>query len=201
MIGLTCLIMQSCHRGFELVVMPKFEIERFCQIVQDFKITFVYLVPPIVLLLAKHPIVSKYDISSIRMVNSGAAPLTRELIEQVNKRFLLPIKQGYGLSETSPTTHTLNWEDWNKIYGSVGKLLPNMSVKYLDPEDKEVPFGETGEICLNGPNIFKGYLNKPELTKDSFTEDGYFKTGDIGNEDTHGNLFITDRVKELIKYK
>jgi 4-coumarate--CoA ligase len=200
-IGLTCLIMQSCHRGFELVVMSKFEIERFCQIIQDFKITFVYMVPPIVLALAKHPIVDKYDLSSIRMVNSGAAPLTRELIEQVNKRLPLPIKQGYGLSETSPTTHTLNWEDWNKIYGSVGKLLPNLSTKYVDENGREVPMGQTGEICLKGPNVFLGYLNKPDLTKASFTDDGYFKTGDIGYQDEAGNLFITDRVKELIKYK
>ncbi len=199
--GLTCLILQACNRGVELVVMPKFEIERFCQIIQDFKITFVYAVPPIVLLLAKHPAVDKYDLSSLRMINSGAAPLTRELIEQVNKRMPLPIKQGYGLSETSPTTHSLNWDDWNKVYGSVGTLLPNMTAKYIDEEGKELPLGKDGEICLKGPNVFKGYLNQPGLTASSFTEDGFFKTGDIGHEDEHGHLFITDRVKELIKYK
>jgi 4-coumarate--CoA ligase len=181
--------------------MPKFEIERFCQIIQDKKITFIYLVPPVVLGLAKHPVVDKYDLSSIRMVNSGAAPLSKELIDQVNRRLPLPIKQGYGLSETSPTTHTLDWPEWNTIYGSVGRLLPNQYIKYVDEEGKELPMGQTGEICLKGPNVFKGYLNKPELTKDSFTEDGYFKTGDIGHQDKEGHLFITDRVKELIKYK
>jgi 4-coumarate--CoA ligase len=193
--------MQSCDRGYELIVMSKFEIERFCQVIQKYKITFAYLVPPILLLLAKHPIISKYDLSSLRMVNSGAAPLTRELIDSVNRRFPLPVKQGYGLSETSPTTHTQPWADWNKSIGSVGKLLPNLSAKYLDEYGNEVPVGETGELALKGPNVFKGYLNQPELTKDVFTADGYFKTGDIGYQDKDGNFFVTDRVKELIKYK
>jgi 4-coumarate--CoA ligase len=193
--------MQSIHRGFQLVVLDKFEIERFCQIIQENKITFSYVVPPVLLLLAKHPIVSKYDISSLRMVNCGAAPLTRELVDMVNARFPLPVKQGYGLSETSPTTHVQPWEDWNKTIGSVGKLLPNMTAKYIDAEGKEVPKGQDGELCLKGPNVFQGYLNQPEMTKNAFTEDGFFKTGDIGHEDANGNFYITDRVKELIKYK
>lgn len=86
--------------------MPKFDIERFCAIIQEHKITFVYVVPPVVLLLGKHPVVDKYDLSSVRMMSCGAAPLTRELVEAVYKRLKVPIKQGYGLSETSPTTHT-----------------------------------------------------------------------------------------------
>jgi len=135
------------------------------------------------------------------MVNSGAAPLTRELIDSVNQRFPLPVKQGYGLSETSPTTHTQPWGEWQKTVGSVGKLLPNMSAKYLDENGNEVPVGQTGELALKGPNVFKGYLNKPDLTKSAFTEDGYFRTGDIGHEDKEGNFYVTDRVKELIKYK
>jgi 4-coumarate--CoA ligase len=133
------------------------------------------------------------------MVNSGAAPLTKELIYSLQSRMKLPVKQGYGLSETSPTTHVLMWNDWDKAMGSTGKLLPNLSAKYLDPDGKELPVGQTGELALKGPNVFKGYLNKPELTKESFTEDGYFKTGDIGHEDADGNFYITDRVKELIK--
>jgi len=104
--GLTCLIHQSMYSGITLTIMPKFEIEKFCSIVQNQKITFSYVVPPIVLLLAKHPIVDKYDLSSLRMMNSGAAPLTRELVERVYERLKIPVKQGYGLSETSPTTHT-----------------------------------------------------------------------------------------------
>ena len=193
--------MQSMYRGLELVVMSKFELDKFCHIIQQQKITFVYLVPPVLLLLAKDPIVDNYDLSSLRMANCGAAPLTRELVDQVYKRIKLPVKQGYGLTETSPTTHVQPWSDWNKTIGSVGKMLPNLSAKYLDAEDKEVPTGKVGELCMKGPNVFIGYLNQPEMTKTAFTEDGYFRTGDIGYQDAEGNFFITDRVKELIKYK
>lgn len=181
--------------------MPKFEIEKFCSVIQNHKITFAYVVPPVVLLLGKHPIVDKYDLSSLRMLNSGAAPLTQELIEAVYKRLKVPIKQGYGLSETSPTTHTQPWEQWNKTIGSVGTLLPNQTAKYMSPEEKELPIGETGELWIKGPNIFKGYHNNPEGTKNALMPDGYFKTGDVGHQDKDGNFYITDRVKELIKYK
>lgn len=143
----------------------------------------------------------KYDLSSLRMMNCGAAPLTKELVDAVYSRLHVPIKQGYGLSETSPTTHTQPWEDWNKTIGSVGRLLPNQTAKYIGPDDNEVPAGETGELWVKGPNIFKGYLNNEAGTKNALTEDNYFKTGDVGFQDVNGNFYITDRVKELIKYK
>jgi 4-coumarate--CoA ligase len=181
--------------------MPKFDLEDFCRFIQEIKITFAYVVPPIVLLLSKHPAVDKYDLSSIRMMNSGAAPLTRELVEAVHKRLGLRVKQGYGLSETSPTTHTQPWEDWNKTIGSVGKLLPYQTAKYMSPDEKEMAVGEVGELWIKGPNVFKGYLNNPEGTAHALTADGYFKTGDVGYQDKDGNFYITDRVKELIKYK
>ena len=181
--------------------MPKFDIEKFCATIQRQKITFAYVVPPVVLLLGKHPVVDKYDLSSLRMMNSGAAPLTQELVEAVYKRLKVPIKQGYGLSETSPTTHTQPWETWNKTIGSVGLLLPNQTAKYMSPDEKEVSVGEVGELWIKGPNVFLGYHNNPEGTKNALTEDGYFKTGDVGYQDQDGNFYITDRVKELIKYK
>ena len=181
--------------------MAKFDIERFCAHIQNHKITFAYVVPPVVLLLGKHPIVDKYDLSTLRMMNSGAAPLTRELVDATYARLKVPIKQGYGLSETSPTTHTQPWEDWHSTIGSVGRLFPNMTAKYMSPDAQELPIGETGELWLKGPNIFKGYLNNPEGTKNALTDDGYFKTGDVGHQDKDGNFYITDRVKELIKYK
>ena len=93
------------------------------------------------------------------------------------------------------------WELWDKPIGSVGTLLPNQTAKYMSPEEKELAVGETGELWVKGPNVFKGYHNNPEATKNALTEDGYFKTGDVGHQDTNGNFFITDRVKELIKYK
>ena len=106
------MIHQAFFRGFELIVMPKFDLEDFCKFTQEHKITFGYLVPPILLRLAKEPVVAKYDISSIRMINSGAAPLTRELVEEFYNKHKIPVKQGYGLSETSPMTHTQPWDEW-----------------------------------------------------------------------------------------
>ena len=181
--------------------MAKFDIEKFCYNIQRYNITFAYVVPPVVLLLGKHPVVDKYDLSSLRMLNSGAAPLTQDLVHAVHDRIKVPIKQGYGLSETSPTTHTQPWELWDKCIGSVGTMLPNQTAKYMSPEETEVPIGQTGELWIKGPNIFKGYLNNAEGTSNALTSDGYFKTGDVGHQDRDGNFFITDRVKELIKYK
>jgi 4-coumarate--CoA ligase len=199
--GLTCLIHQALNVGLELIVMSKFDLEKFCQYVQKYKCTFAYIVPPVVLMLGKADVVSKYDLSSIRMMNSGAAPLTKELVDAVHKRLKIPIKQGYGLSETSPTTHTQPWDRWQSTIGSVGTMLPNQTAKYMSEDGKEVPVGQTGELWIKGPNIFMGYLNNPAGTKNALTEDGYFKTGDVGHQDKDGNFYITDRVKELIKYK
>ncbi|KAL1958303.1 hypothetical protein VTO42DRAFT_4620 [Malbranchea cinnamomea] len=204
--GLTCLIHKAMYSGLHLVVMAKFDLERWCAHVQNFRITFSYVVPPVVLLLTKHPIVDKYDLSSLRMMNSGAAPLTRELVEAVHARIKCGVKQGYGLSETSPTTHTVLWEDWRKVAGSVGKLLPNLEAKYMTtPEDgsepQEVPIGQVGELYVRGPNVFKGYHNNPAATAAALSPDGWFRTGDVGYQDAEGNFYITDRVKELIKYK
>jgi 4-coumarate--CoA ligase len=161
--------------GLELIVMAKFDLAKFCAHVQKYKCTFSYIVPPVVLLLGKSNIVEHYDLSSMRMMNSGAAPLTKELVDAVYNRLKIPIKQGYGLSETSPTTHIQPWDRWLKTCGSVGTLLPNQTAKYMSPEEKEVPAGETGELWIKGPNIFMGYLNNPEGTKNALTDDGYFK--------------------------
>lgn len=181
--------------------MDKFDLSAACSLIQKHKITMVYAVPPVILLLAKSPVIDQYDLSSIRMINSGAAPLTKDLVDAVWDRLKLPIKQGYGLSETSPVTHTTKWELARTTIGSVGHLLPSLKVKYIDEEENELKVGETGEICVKGPNVMLGYLNNPEATKNAFTKDGFFKTGDVGHEDEHGNVYITDRAKELIKFK
>ena len=199
--GLTVILHQSVYAGIRVVVMPKFDLEGWCKIVQDEKVTFSFVVPPVVLGLAKSPVVSKYDLSSLKMLNCGAAPLTRELVEQEYARLKIPIKQGYGLSETSPTTHMQNWDAWDTSIGSVGWMLPNQTAKYMSPDEKEVAPGEVGELWIKGPNVFKGYLNNPEGTRNCMTDDGFFKTGDVGFQDKEGNFYITDRVKELIKYK
>ena len=202
--GLTGLVHQPLHRGIELVVMPTFDLKSFLQTIQEQKITFIYVAPPVIVRLARDPMVQQYDLSSVRMITCGAAPLTKELVDTVYEKFKIRINQAYGLSETSPMTHTQPWDDWYKSVGSVGKMFPNMTAKYVDPEGKEVAANEPGELWLAGPNIFGGYWKNQEATDESITvEDGlrYFKTGDVGYQDPEDNFYITDRAKELIKYK
>jgi 4-coumarate--CoA ligase len=217
--GLTGLVHQPLHRGIELVVMPAFDLEVFLKTIQEHRITFIYVAPPVLVRLARDPMVDKFDLSSVRMITSGAAPLTQELVDTVHKRLKIKINQAYGLSETSPMTHTQPWDEWYSSVGSVGKMFPNMTAKYMSADEKELGPGEPGElVCilcimnfqrnrliskqwLAGPNVFKGYWNNIEATKNALTPDGFFKTGDVGYQDADHNFFITDRVKELIKYK
>lgn len=210
--GLTVLVHSPLYSGVTTVVLPRFDVDIWCQLVQKHKITYSYVVPPIVLYLAKHPSVLSYDLSSLRMIQSGAAPLTRELIEQVYKRLGIRIKQGYGLSETSPCLYQGSWDAWDVDIGSCGALLPNLEVKICEPFDssrgdaattmpQELKPGEAGELYIKGPNVFKGYHGNPKATAECLSPDGWFRTGDVGHINDRGNLFITDRVKELIKYK
>ncbi|KAL2074478.1 hypothetical protein VTL71DRAFT_8256 [Oculimacula yallundae] len=199
--GLALMIVHSIHRGAKVVVMPAFEPQAFLGAIEKYKVTFPYLVPPIILLLAKSPIVDKYDLSSIKMIASAAAPLTTDLIEAVWKRLRVPIKQAWGLSETSPAVTTQLFADWKTAMGSVGKILPNQSVKVVNEAGDILPAGQDGEIWVKGPNVFPGYLNNTEATANCMSEDGFMKTGDIGHITKEGHVYITDRLKELIKYK
>ncbi|XDG10191.1 hypothetical protein ABKA04_009806 [Annulohypoxylon sp. FPYF3050] len=201
--GLTCIALQAIYMGIQAVILPKFDLDKFCKAIQDYGVTYASVPPPVVLALAKHPTVAKYDLSSLKWMNSGAAPLGRDLVEMVWQRLTIPIMQGYGLSETSPVLTKGNIADWARYNGSCGKLLPNIEAKIVDIDTgKERGPGEgEGELWFRGPNVFPGYLNRPELQANTFSEDGFFKTGDIGYVDTKGNFYITDRLKELIKYK
>ncbi|KAF2772343.1 4-coumarate-CoA ligase-like protein [Teratosphaeria nubilosa] len=202
--GLTGLVHQPLHRGIELVVMPAFDLKTFLQTVQEHRISFIYVAPPVIVRLARDKMVEDYDLSSVRMITSGAAPLTRELVDTVHKRLKIKINQAYGLSETSPMTHTQPWSEWYSSVGSVGKLFPNMTAKYVLADGSEAGANEPGELWLSGPNIFQGYWKNEEATSDAVAEeDGlrYFRTGDVGYQDAEHNFYITDRVKELIKYK
>ncbi|KAK0656753.1 hypothetical protein B0T16DRAFT_44595 [Cercophora newfieldiana] len=201
--GLTCAVLSSLYAGWHLVViyMARFDMEKLLQAIQAYRITVTYVPPPIILAFGKHPLVDKYDLTSLKVLHSGAAPLTRELTETVWNRLKIPVKQGFGLSETSPVTHCQRVEDWAKFMGSVGKLYPNMEAKIVDESGQEVAEDEAGELWVKGPNVFKGYLNNPERTREAFSPDGYFMTGDIVRRDKHGNYYCVDRLKELIKYK
>lgn len=184
--------------------MSRFDMEQACALIEKHRITYIYVPPPIVLAFAKSPICDRYDLSSLKMLHSGAAPLTRELTEELWNRLKLPVKQGYGLSETSPVVSVQAPDEWAKFMGSVGKLVPNMTAKLVAADGKEVPEGDEmaeGELWVKGPQLFLGYLNNPDKTRETMSEDGYFKTGDVFRKDRFGNLYCVDRLKELIKYK
>ncbi|OTA00013.1 hypothetical protein A9Z42_0029420 [Trichoderma parareesei] len=199
--GLVIVLATSVFTGATCVVLPKFDLEKACRLIQDHSITFMYVPPPIVLALGKHPVVAKYDLSSLRWINSAAAPLSRELAVAVWERLKVGVKQGYGLSETSPAVMLQLPEEWWKFQGSVGRLYPSMEAKIVDEDGTELGYNQSGELLLKGPNVFSGYWKRPELNKDTFTEDGWYKTGDIFYCCPKGNFYITDRKKELIKYK
>lgn len=188
-------------RGGTIVSLPKFDFEQFLKAIQDHKVTRAYLVPPIMLALAKHPLVDQFDLSSLNMITSGAAPLGQELQEAVGKRLDCKVIQGYGMTETGPVTHVaLHWEE--PKFGSVGPLIPNTDGKVVDVETgNELGPNEEGEICVRGPQIMKGYLNNSEATAKTIDPDGFLHTGDIGYVDDDGWFYIVDRLKELIKYK
>lgn len=152
--GLTGLVHQSLHRGLEMVVMPAFDMKTFLESVQRHKITFIYVAPPVIVRLARDKMVDGYDLSTVRMITCGAAPLTQELVDSVHSRLNIKINQAYGLSETSPMTHTQPWDEWYSSVGSVGKMFPNMTAKYVDAEGKELPSNQPGELWLAGPNVF-----------------------------------------------
>ncbi len=201
--GMTVIMNVAMRLGATVVTMPRFDLEEFLQLLQDHKVTRAYLVPPIILALAKHPIVDKYDLSDLEVIMSGAAPLGADLAAAAASRLgKTLVIQGYGLTETSPVTHMVPDEADKDRPGSIGHLIPNTSAKFVDPASgQEVGVGETGELWIQGPQVMKGYLNDPESTARTVDEEGWLHTGDIGRADADGYFFLVDRLKELIKYK
>ncbi|KJA18782.1 hypothetical protein HYPSUDRAFT_144499 [Hypholoma sublateritium FD-334 SS-4] len=199
--------------GVPVALMTHFDPENFCAYAQRYKATISLVVPPVLVVLARHPAVDKYDLSSFNILMSGAAPLGAELTNTVIDRLQLkgdrkePLKilQGYGLTETSPTTHLVPPANGADKIGSIGVQLPHLEIRLVVDGDGDglvdAAAGERGELWVRGPTIMKGYLNNPTATRDAITPDGWFKTGDIGTRDADGFYYIVDRRKELIKYK
>lgn len=198
--GLMCGILASLYLGLQIVLLERFNLEDALRTIEKYRCTFAYVPPPIILAFGKDPAVGRYDISSLKILHSGAAPLTAELTERVWRRLGVPVKQGFGLSETGSVTHVQSWDEWGKFMGSVGKLVPNMEARIVGEDGETVKEGESGELWLRGPNIFVGYYKQPEKTAEALTGDGWFRTGDVFRRDKHGNYFCVDRLKELIKY-
>ncbi len=198
--GMQVLMNGIAMGGSTAVTMPRFDLVHFLEILQDYKVTHAYLVPPIILALAKHPLVADYDLSALERVVSGAAPLGADLAEEASRRIEADVVQGYGLTEVSPVSHGTFPGDYRP--GSIGVLVPNTEARIVDSETGEDCGVDTdGELWLRGPQVMKGYLNNPEATADCIDTDGWFHTGDIARVDEHDHFYIVDRLKELIKYK
>jgi acyl-CoA synthetase (AMP-forming)/AMP-acid ligase II len=188
--------------GATLVTMPRFDMEEFLTLLQKYRVTIAPLVPPIVLGLAKHPLVAKFDLSSVRMMFCGAAPLGEATAREAAQRVGCKIAQGYGMTEASPVTHLSPSGRPDFKVASSGWVVPNTEVMVVDPvTNKPLGVGQPGELWIRGPQIMKGYLGRPDDTAASITPEGWYRTGDIGHVDEQGYFYIVDRLKELIKYK
>jgi acyl-CoA synthetase (AMP-forming)/AMP-acid ligase II len=212
--GLTVLMNQGLQWGGTVVSLPRFELEQFLRTIQDQKITRAFVAPPIVLALAKHPLVDQFDLSSLRSICSGAAPLDADLAQAAQDRLRkgaadgVTVVQGYGMTELSPVSHTT--PDPTRLpegltevpKGSVGFAIPNTECRLVDPgTGEDAAPGERGELWVRGPQVMKGYLNNPTATADTLDAEGWLHTGDVAVVDEHGCYTVVDRVKELIKYK
>lgn len=185
----------------KIVFLPKFDELRFLSSIQDHKVSVLNLVPPLMVFLAKHPLVSKYNLSSVMEITCGAAPLSKAISDAVQHRIgVKNIRQGYGMSETSLSV--LLQRDVIHKSGSVGILAKGTWGKVVNPDNgKILGPNESGELCFKGSQIMKGYVGNDEATRETLDNDGWIYTGDIGFFDEDKHWFIIERLKELIKYK
>jgi acyl-CoA synthetase (AMP-forming)/AMP-acid ligase II len=200
--GMVVIMSWALYKGATVVTMPRFDMEQFLTILQKYGITYAFLVPPIILGLAKHPLVAQFDLSKLRTIVSGAAPLGGELEAAVQQRLKVAVMQGYGMTEASPVTHFRSIVPPGRPKpGSVGITVPNTTTRVIDVSTQaELGPNQEGELWVQGPQVMKGYLNNPGATAATVDADGWLHTGDIGYADEDGYFWIVDRVKELIKY-
>ncbi|MEP6843585.1 MAG: AMP-binding protein [Pseudolysinimonas sp.] len=205
--GMTVLLNLAFSRRASLITLPRFDLPQFLQVIQDQKSTFAFIAPPVAVALAKHPIVDNYDLSSIRGMMSGAAPMDESLSNAVTARLGTHMQQGYGMSELSPVSHVIPPDRDDLSRGSIGFSIANIECKLVNTEtgaEIEMPAegpSEPGELWVRGPNVMLGYLGQDEATHETVDNDGFLHTGDIAQVNQDGSFQIVDRLKELIKYK
>uniref|UniRef100_A0A804R324 4-coumarate--CoA ligase n=1 Tax=Zea mays TaxID=4577 RepID=A0A804R324_MAIZE len=204
--SLNSVLLAGLRAGCAIVIMRKFEIGALVELVRAHGVTVAPFVPPIVVEIAKSPRVGAADLASIRMVMSGAAPMGKDLQDAFMAKIPNAVLgQGYGMTEAGPVLAmclAFAKEPFEVKSGSCGTVVRNAELKIVDP-DTSASLGrnQPGEICIRGEQIMKGYLNDPEATKNTIDKDGWLHTGDIGYVDDDDEIFIVDRLKEIIKYK
>lgn len=199
----------STYRGDQVIILPKFDLQNYLKSIQQFKINSLYLVPPIIIAMAKNPqILEKFDLSSVKTICTGAAPLGKEIAEDLNRQFpSWVVRQGYGLTETCTVVSSTSPSDiW---FGSSGCLIPGYEAKVMSVEGNEITgYNQPGELLVKSPSLVLGYLKNENATQETFVdlpEGRFMRTGDeveirkspSGNE----HIWVVDRIKELIKVK
>jgi acyl-CoA synthetase (AMP-forming)/AMP-acid ligase II len=182
--------------GGRATVAGRFNAATFFDRIEQSRPTYFAAVPTIYTMLCGLPAAVRPDTSSVRFAVCGAAPASVELLEQFESRYGIPIVEGYGLSEGSCAS-TANPVSGKRKAATVGLPLPGQIVRIVDPAGKLVPDGEAGEVVIKGPNVMRGYLNRPDETAKTIV-DGWLHTGDVGRFDEDGYLVLVDRAKDMI---
>lgn len=197
--GMQVLMGSLLSEGHTIVTLPRFDMGTSLSLIEQHAVTQFFVVPPVVLGLAKSPLVDNHDVSSLRKVFCGAAPLGAELAEEAATRLNCAVVQGYGMTELSPVSHSI--PGFANKPGSSGVLIPNTQARIVDPDGNNLPPNTEGELLVKGPQVMIGYLNNSQATTETLDTDGWLHTGDLAIIDEDGYMSIVDRVKELIKYK
>lgn len=187
-------ILMNLVLNVPVYIMKQFVYSDFLQAIQDYKITHLQVAPPILVMLSKRPETKNYDISSAKDVICGAAPLSKELQNDISKRFNMHVKQGWGMTELTCGAIHIPGGVWDDT-GSVGQLDPNTECMLKDDDGKEVALGEPGEMYIRGPQVCLRYWKNEAATKESISDDGWLKTGDVAICDQKGYFWIVDRKK------
>jgi long-chain acyl-CoA synthetase len=196
-------MMVGLRIGALQIIHPRYDPDQVLAAIREFRPTYFPAVPTVFVSLLNHPNVGESGLELVRAFNSGGAPCPVEVLETFERRIGRPLNEGYGLSETSPVTHSTPQLALRKI-GTIGVAFPDTDMKIVDLETgtREMPIGEIGELCISGPQVMKGYWNKPEETADVLRrhDDGriWFHTGDVARMDNEGYTSIVQRKKDLI---
>lgn len=197
--GLTTAMNFAIYMGWSNVLVPKPQPEPLLEAITKFKPTFAPLVPTMYIGMLSDPKINQVDLSSLKGCFSGSAPLPVEVIREFENKTGAVIVEGYGLTETTPVTHINPFAGGKRKVGSIGVPIPNTGCRVVDLDDgnKDLPVGEIGELLIKGPQVMKGYWQRPEATAETLT-DGWLHTGDIAKMDEEGYFYIVDRKKDMI---
>ncbi|CAD6568994.1 MAG: hypothetical protein CYPHOPRED_003016 [Cyphobasidiales sp. Tagirdzhanova-0007] len=203
--GLSNVLLISVATGGTTVCLSKFDPVTYLKVVQTYKATHLHISPPLAVLLAKSPIVDQFNLSSVKDAISGGAPLGSSIMEEVYKRLGFFVRMSYGSSEAGSITQTTlgSWHEVRLTLSATGRPYVGVEMKIVSSDDpgRTVDHDEPGEVLLRSPSVLNGYLNNSTATAEAFSDEGWLRTGDIGFLDVNENLFIVDRLKEMIKVK